>query len=91
MYVKDLELYICFCLCIYCLLDVISTIFFQAIDIWMGACTAFIFAALLEFTLTNYLWRQGRKGNSTSSRKIRRSSERVETLEKVYMVKSWSR
>ena len=36
---------------------------FQAIDIWMGACTAFIFAALLEFTLTNYLWRKGYKVN----------------------------
>ena len=35
--------------------------FFQAIDIWMGACTGFIFAALLEFTLTNYLWRKGTK------------------------------
>lgn len=34
---------------------------FQAIDIWMGACTGFIFAALLEFTLTNYLWRKGQK------------------------------
>ena len=33
----------------------------QAIDIWMGACTTFIFGALLEFTLTNYLWRKGTK------------------------------
>ena len=38
--------------------------FFQAIDIWMGACTGFIFAALLEFTLTNYLWRKGTKQTS---------------------------
>lgn len=27
----------------------------------MGACTGFIFAALLEFTLTNYIWRTGQK------------------------------
>ena len=30
----------------------------------MGACTTVIFAALLEFTLTNYLWRKGHKGRS---------------------------
>ena len=41
----------------------LNIFFFQAIDIWMGACTAFIFAALLEFTLTNYLWRKGYKVN----------------------------
>ena len=32
----------------------------QAIDIWMGACTAFVFAALIEFTVVNYLWRRAR-------------------------------
>ena len=26
----------------------------------MGACTAFIFAALIEFTFVNYLWRKAR-------------------------------
>lgn len=42
----------------------IKAFYFQAIDIWMGACTAFIFAALLEFTLANYLWRKGLAGRS---------------------------
>ena len=32
-------------------------LFFQAIDIWMGTCTAFVFAALVEFTFVNYTWR----------------------------------
>ena len=31
---------------------------FQAIDVWMGACTAFVFLALIEFTIVNYLWRR---------------------------------
>ncbi len=34
----------------------------QAIDVWMGACTAFIFAALIEFTIVNYLWRKYKMG-----------------------------
>ena len=31
---------------------------FQAIDVWMGVCTAFVFAALVEFTIVNYMWRK---------------------------------
>lgn len=34
----------------------------------MGACTTFIFGALLEFTLTNYLWRKGAKGMNKQAR-----------------------
>jgi hypothetical protein len=32
-------------------------LFLQAIDVWMGVCTAFVFAALVEFTFVNYMWR----------------------------------
>ena len=32
--------------------------FTQALDIWMGACTAFVFSALIEFTIVNYIWRR---------------------------------
>jgi uncharacterized membrane protein YraQ (UPF0718 family) len=43
-----------FCNYIYHTLEHLS---FQAIDVWMGVCTAFVFAALVEFTFVNYMWR----------------------------------
>jgi ABC-type branched-subunit amino acid transport system permease subunit len=31
--------------------------YIRAIDVWMGACTTFVFGALLEFVLANFMFR----------------------------------
>ena len=36
----------------------------------MGACTAFIFAALIEFTVVNYLWRKQKLGYTLNQQGI---------------------
>ncbi len=33
----------------------------QAIDVWMGLCIAFVFAALVEFTIVNFWFRKQRQ------------------------------
>ena len=40
----------------------------QALDIWMGACTAFVFSALIEFTIVNYIWRKDLKARGGGSK-----------------------
>ena len=34
----------------------------QAIDVWLGLCMAFVFAALVEFTIVNFWFRKSRAG-----------------------------
>ena len=41
----------------------------KAIDVWMGACTAFIFSALIEFTIVNYLARRHRDCGGSGNRR----------------------
>ncbi|KIH44997.1 hypothetical protein ANCDUO_24967, partial [Ancylostoma duodenale] len=32
----------------------------KAIDVWMGACMMFVFGVMIEFTIVNYVQRQGK-------------------------------
>ena len=47
----------------------IELLYLQALDIWMGACTAFVFSALIEFTIVNYIWRKDLKARGGGSGK----------------------
>lgn len=38
--------------------NVPQTSYVKAIDVWMGLCTAFVFAALVEFTIVNFWFRK---------------------------------
>merc|ERR1712223_932302 len=41
--------------------NVPQTSYVKALDVWMGLCTAFVFAALVEFTIVNFWFRKFKK------------------------------
>jgi len=43
----------------------------KALDVWMTFATGFVFAALLEFTHVNYLWRKTSTSKKQSERKMK--------------------
>lgn len=46
--------------------NVPQTSYVKAIDVWMGLCTAFVFAALVEFTIVNFWFRKHRKSKENA-------------------------
>ncbi|VDO36472.1 unnamed protein product, partial [Haemonchus placei] len=56
----------------------------KAIDVWMGACMAFVFSAMIEFTVVNYCTRRKPKKAHTPTKSL---SEQVQSLVTQYKEK----
>ncbi|XP_054157554.1 glycine receptor subunit alpha-2-like [Oppia nitens] len=58
----------------------------KAIDVWMGVCTIFVFTALLEFTLVNYLSRIKAKKHQLKSFRYQESKQNNSCIAETSMV-----
>lgn len=48
--------------------------YLKAIDVWIFMCTSFVFAALLEFSVANYVWRMEGKGRGGEKQYFRQQA-----------------
>ncbi|CAJ0574770.1 unnamed protein product, partial [Mesorhabditis spiculigera] len=60
----------------------------KAIDVWMGACMAFVFSAMIEFTVVNYCTRRkphrGGTGGRGAGQEVRGLTQQIHDLVREY-------
>ncbi|KAK6060105.1 hypothetical protein COOONC_02244 [Cooperia oncophora] len=57
--------------------NAVQASYVKAIDVWMGACMAFVFSAMIEFTVVNYCTRRKQRKTTAPTKSL---SEQVQSL-----------